>query len=180
MMNDEIHSGVLENAVFAGGRFRDYLLIKNALVAALALGVTLVLFSALIFYGLVSYQFEAAFLGQFATGVLVGVYYVAAAGILSFFFKAGSNVLIIFVGQVLLLVGLLFTASQRMGLAERLTASSFPGIGAKLEFLAVSLVFPNIIIARRNGLFVAGLGAITALLFSLQVWKIKSLEMRKR
>jgi hypothetical protein len=180
MMNDEIQSGVLENVFFIGGRFRDYLMIKNAFVAAFALGVTLVLFSGLALYGLATRQFEARDLGQFAVGVLVGVYYVAAAGFLSFFFRAGSNVLIILLGQVLLFVGLLFTASQRIGLVERLTASSFPGIGAKLEFLAVSFLLPNIVIARRTWLSVVGLSAMTALFFSLQIWKIKSLELRKR
>ncbi len=180
MLNDEIHSGSLENVFFIGGRFRDYLLVKNALVAASALGINLILFSGLGIYGLATHQFEARDIGQFATGVLVGVYYVAAAGFLSFFFQAGSNVLIILLGQVLLFVGFLFTAAQRMGLVDRLTASSFPGIGAKLEFLAVSFVLPNIVIARRTWLAVLGLGAITALFFGLQIWRVKSLELRKR
>ena len=180
MMNDEIHSGILENVFFIGGRFRDYLMIKNCLVAAFALGIVLILFSVFVFYGFATRQFEARALGQFAAGVLVGVYYVAAAGFLSFFFRAGSNVLIILLGQVLLFVGFLFTASQRMGLVERLTDSSFPGIGAKLEFLAVSFVLPNIVIARRTWLSLMGLGAMTALFFSFQIWKIKSLELRKR
>ena len=180
MMYDEIQSGVLENILFIGGRFRYYLLSKNALAAASSLGITLVLFSGFALYGLATRQFEARILGQFAAGVLVAVYYVAAAGFLSFFFRAGSNVLIILLGQVLLFVGLLFTASQRMGLAERLTASSFPGIGAKLEFLAVSFLLPNIVIARRTWLSILGLGAMTALLFGLQVWKVKSLELQKR
>jgi len=180
MMSEEISSGVLENVFFVGGRFRRYLISKNALVGAYSLGITLVLFSGLALYGLVTGQFEARVLGQFAAGVLVGAYYVALAGFLSFFFRAGSNVLIILLGQVLLFVGLLFTASQRTGLVERLTASSYPGIGAKLEFLAVSFVLPNIVIARRSWLNVLGLGAMTALFFGLQIWKIKSLELRKR
>ena len=180
MLNEEIHSGVLENVFFIQGRFRDYLLVKNALVAASALGINLMLFSGLALYGLATRQFEARALGQFAAGVLVGLYYVAVAGFLSFFLRAGSNVLIILLGQVLLFVGFLFTAAQRMGLVERLTASSFPGIGAKLEFLAVSFVLPNIAIALRTRLSVLGLGAMMAFFFILQVWKVKSLELRKR
>ena len=180
MMNDEISSGVLENVFFVGGRFRCYLLSKNAFVAASGLGITLALFSGFALYGLAGGQFEALILGQFAAGILVGLYYVALAGFLSFFFRAGSNVLIIFLGQVLLFVALLFTASQRTGLAERLTASSFPGLGSKLEFLAVSGVLPNIVIAQRSWWSVLGLGVMTAFFFSLQVWKIKSLELRKR
>jgi hypothetical protein len=180
MLNDEIHSGSLENVFFIGGRFRGYLLDKNALVAGSALGINLILFSGLSIYGLATHHFEARALGQFAAGVLVGLYYVAAAGFLSFFLRAGSNVLIILLGQVLLFVGFLFTAAQRMGLVDRLSASSFPGIGAKLEFLAVLFVLPNILISRRTWLAVLGLGAMTALFFALQIWKVKSLELLKK
>lgn len=180
MMNEEIRSGVLENVFFAGGRFRGYLLGKTILVAACGFGITLVLFSGLALYGLAAGQFEIRAAGQFAAGLLVGAYYVALAGFLSFFFRAGSNVLVVLLGQVLLFVGLLFTASQRTGLAERLTASSFPGIGAKFELLSASFILPNIIIARRSWLNVLGLGAMTALFFGFQTWKIKSLELRRK
>ena len=180
MMNGEISSGALENVLFAGGRFRSYLLSKNVLAAACALGIALVLFSGFTLYGLATRQWEAQIPGQFAAGLLVGAYYVALAGFLSFFLRAGSNVLILLLGQVALFVGLLFTASQRTGLAERLTASSFPGIGARLEFLAVSFVLPNIVIARRSWLNLLGLGAMVALFFGLQIWKINSLELRRR
>ena len=180
MLNDEVSSGALENVLFAGGRFRSYLLSKNGLVAACALGVTLVLFSAFALYGLATHQWEAHIPGQFGSGLLAGAYYVALAGFLSFFFRAGSNVLLVLLGQVALFVSLLFTASQRTGLAERLTASSFPGISARLEFLAVSFVLPNIVIARRSWLNLLGLGAMTALFFALQIWKTKTLELRKK
>jgi len=180
MLNDEINSGALENVLFAGGRFRSYLLSKNVLVAACALGVTFVLFSGFALFGLATRQWEARIPGQFASGLLAGAYYLALAGFLSFFLKAGSNVLIVLLGQAALFAGLLFTASQRIGLAERLTASSYPGIGAKLEFLAVSFVLPNIVIARRSWLNLLGLGAMAALFFALQTWKIKTLELRKK
>jgi hypothetical protein len=180
MMNDEIQSGVLENVLFIAGRFRNYLMVKSALVAATALGINLLLFSGLALYALATRQLEAREFGQFAAAVLVGFYYVAAAGFLGFFLKAGSNVLSILLGQVLLFVGFLFSASQRMGLIDRLTASSFPGIGAKLEFLAVSCVLPNMVIARREWWSFLALGATTAFFFGLQIWKIKSLELRKR
>jgi hypothetical protein len=180
MLNDEIYSGALESVSFIGGGFRSYLMVKNAMVAAFALSINLVLFSGLALYGLATRQLGVPALGQFAAGVLVGVYYVTAAGFLSFYFRAGANVLIIILGQALLFVGLLFTAAQRGGLVERLTASSFPGFGAKLEFLAALSVFPNLAIGRRTWLSILGLGTMTALLFSLEVWKIKALELRRR
>jgi hypothetical protein len=180
MMHDEISSGALENVFFAEGRFRSYLLSKNILVAGWGIGLSLAFFSVFVLYGIATHQWEAEILVRFAAGLLAGVYYVALAGLLSFFFRAGSNVLIVLLGQCALFAALLFTVSQRTGLAARLTDSACPGIGAKLEFLAVSLVFPNMVIARRSWLNLVGLGVVTALLFGLHILKIKSLELRKR
>jgi hypothetical protein len=180
MSRDEIDSGALENVLFVGGRFRKYLLAKNAVVAASALGLSLIIFSAFSLYALFARQFELHAFLQLGVGVLAGLYYVAAAGFLSLFFKGGSNVLLILLGQVLMFVGLLFTASQRMGLAGRLTASSFPGLAAELEFTAVSLVFPNSVVALRSWVAVAGLAFMTAVFLSLQLWRITSLELRRR
>jgi hypothetical protein len=178
MIYDEVHSGCLENLLFVGGRFRSYLLFKNAITAATGLGVSLLLFSGFAVYGLITSQFEARDCGKFAAGILAGLYYVAASGFLSFFFKAGSNVLVILLGQAALFVVFLLTAAQRMGLAERLTAASFPGIRAKIEFLAVASFLPNVIVARRTWFFILGLGAMTALFLGLQAWKIRALELR--
>jgi hypothetical protein len=180
MMGDEIKSGFLENVLFAGGRFRSYLLIKNVLIGACAIALMLFLFSGFAFYGLATRQWEAHFFGQFATGLLVGAYYVALAGFLSFFFRAGSNVLAVLLGQAALFAGLLFAASQKLGLLERLTASSYPTIGSRLEFLAVSFVLPNIVIARRSWLNLLGLGVMAALCFGLQALKVKLLELQRR
>jgi len=180
MMGDEIRSGALENVIFVSGRFRVYLLSKNALVAACGLGIASVLFSAIALYGSLTRQFETHSFGLFATGILVDAYYVALAGFLSLFFRAGSNVLAVLLGQIAIFVALLFSASQRSGLAARLTDASVPGMGARLEFLGVSLVLPNIIIGRRSWLNLLGLGAMTGLLFALQSWKIGSLELRKK
>jgi hypothetical protein len=180
MIYDEVHSGCLENLLFIGGRFRNYLLLKNAMTAAAGFGVSLVLFSVFAVYGLVTGRFEISACGRFAAGILAGLYYVAAAGFLSFFFKAGSNVLIILLGQAAIFVVFLLTASQRMGLAGRLTAASFPGWGPKLEFLALSSVLPNIIVGRQTWFFLLGLGAMTLLFLGLEAWRIKVLELRMR
>jgi hypothetical protein len=180
MLDDELHSGALESVLFIGGSFRGYLLVKTALVAAFGLSINLILFFSLAPYGLITHQLGAPALGQFAAGVLVGVYYVTAAGFLSLYFKAAANVLIIILGQVLLFVGLLLTAAQRGGLIERLTGSSFPGFGAKLEFLAALSVLPNLAIGRRTWLSIMGLSALTALFVSLEAWKIKALELIRK
>ena len=53
-------------------------------------------------------------------------------------------------------------------------------MGAKLEFLAVSSVLPNIIIARRAWFSILGLGAMTAVFLGLQAWKVRTLELKMK
>ncbi len=179
MFRDEVDSGGLENILFLSGGYRSYLRRKNAVVAAAALGAGSVLFAAFTLYGLAAHQFAARFFLQFGTGVLAGFYYLALAGSLSFFFRAGTNVLLVILGQVLALFGLLLSAAQRPEWIERLTSSSFPGLAAKLEFLALALVVPNVVVVRGFWFAILGLGVMSGLLFGLQMLKIRSLELRK-
>lgn len=180
MMYDEIASGLLENVLFAGGRFRRYLLSKSAMTAAAGLGVSLAIFSGYALYGLSTHQLGFADFARFAAGILVGLYYAFLAGALSFFFRSGSNVLIIIVGQFVLVAGLLLGASQRMGFIERLTSPVAQGIRARLEFLSVSVLIPNITIARPSWLNLLGIAVGALFFFALQVWKVRSLELRQR
>jgi hypothetical protein len=180
MVHDEIASGALENVLFAGGRFRHYLLSKSALTAVVGMGVSLAVFSGYVVYGVRTHQLAFADLGRFAAGILVGLYYVALAGALSFFFRAGSNVLFIILGQFVLVAGLLLSASQRMGLVERLTSSVAQGMGARLEFISLSFVIPNVTIARPSWLNLLGLTVGAVFLLAVQVWKAWSLELRQR
>jgi hypothetical protein len=180
MIYDEVRSGCLENVIFMGGRLPGYLLLKPAAAFAAGLSISLVLFLGFTVHGFATGQLETQALGKFAAGLLVGAYYASAAGFLSFFFRAGSNVLIILLGQVTLFAGFLFTASQRMGLIERLTAPSLMGMQAKLEFLAVSAFLPNVVIARRTWFSILGLGGMAALFLGLLVRKVKALELRVR
>jgi hypothetical protein len=180
IVSDEIASGALENVIFIEGRFRHYLLLKPALVAAAGLGVSLALFLCFSAYGWTTHQLFSFEPGRLAAGLLVGLYYVAAAGALSFCLRAGSNVLIIILGQFVLAAGLLVSASQRMGLIERLTSAAAQGTGAQFEFLSVSFILPNIVIARPSRLNLLGLVAGTAFFTAFMVWKIRSLELRRR
>jgi hypothetical protein len=67
-----------------------------------------------------------------------------------------------------------------MGLVERLTAATLPGLRAKLEFLAVSSLLPNIVIARRAWFSILGLGGMAALFLGLLAWKVKTLELKMK
>jgi hypothetical protein len=179
MIKDEVDSGALENLLFLDGRFRGYLLWKNAVIAAAALALGLSLLSVYSFYGLATHRFFVLSFLQFGTGIIAGLYYLALAGFLSFFLKAGTNVLLVILGQFLAFFGLLVSAAQRPEWVERLTSSSSPGLAAQLEFLALAVVIPNIIIVRGFWLSVLGLGALTGFLFGLQLTKTGSLELRK-
>lgn len=179
MIKDEVDSGALENLLFIDGKFKAYLGWKNAVIAASALGAGGILFLGFSFYGLATHQFAIAFLLQFVAGVLAGLYYLALAGFLSSFLKAGTNVLLIILGQVLLLFGLLIWASQSPEWVERLAPSSFSIFTAKLEFLALAAVFPNLVTARRSWPLILELSLLAGLFFGLQLLKIWSLELRK-
>jgi hypothetical protein len=179
MFRDEIASGALENVFFLNGEFRDYLLAKNLLVGAVSVGINLALFLGYAACALVRREFSALPLVQFLAGVVVGVYYISAAGLLSFYFRAGSNVLIIILGQVLIFVALLLSATQKSGLLDLLSADSFPGIAAKLKFFGLAVVLPNVIISRRPLFALAGIAALACLFLGIQKIILRSLELKK-
>jgi hypothetical protein len=179
MIKDEVDSGVLENILFLEGGFRGYLRLKNAVIAAAAVGVGLIIFAGFSVYGLATHQFAAQSFLQLGTGILAGLYYLAIAGFLSFFLRAGTNVLIVILGQAVVLFGLLLSAAQKPEWIERLTSSSLSGFAAKLEFLALAVVIPNVITASRSWLSILGLGALAGLFFGLQLLKVRVLELRK-
>ncbi len=179
MIKDEVDSGALENILFLGGGFRSYLRWKNAVIAAAAVGVGLIIFAGFSVYGLATHQFAAQSFLQLGTGILAGLYYLTLAGFLSFFFRAGTNVLIVILGQAVVLFGLLLSAAQKPEWIERLTSSSLSGLAAKLEFLALAVVLPNVIVAARSWPAILGLGVLAGLFFGLQLLKVWSLDLRK-
>ena len=180
MFRDEIASGALENVLFLRGEFRDYLLAKNLFVGAVSVGISLVLFLGYAACSLVRHEFSVRPVVQFLAGIVAGVYYISAAGLLSFLFRAGSNVLIILLGQVLFVIALLLSATQKSGLLDLLSADSFPGIAARAKFFGLAVVLPNIIISRRPLFAVAGIAASACFLLGAQKIILKSLELKKK
>jgi NADH:ubiquinone oxidoreductase subunit K len=108
------------------------------------------------------------------------VYYILAGGLLSFFFRGGSNALLIVLAQVFLVIGLFVSATQRTGLIDLLTADVLPNAAAKIEFFLLAVFLPNVIITRRSAAFILGLAILAGLWFSLQRLKVRSLELLKR
>lgn len=145
MVRSDVESGALENVLFMGGRFRRFLLAKTFVLAAAAgayAGALFVLFAA---WGLAAGRFKAVLVAQFALGLLVGLYYVGLAGVLSHFLRAGSNVVAVLMAQTAALLVLLLTTTARTGLLDYAASGRFPGIGPGLAFGVLVAVVPNLV-----------------------------------
>jgi len=180
MVKDEIDSGSLENVLFLKGDFRRYLWGKNFLLAAVAFLCSLAIFLVLAACGLITKQFSSLYLLQFIAGVIAGIYYLSLAGLLSFFFKGGSNVLIVILGQVFLLIGLFLSVSQRPGFIDYLDQAPFPDLFSRVKFFALAAVFPNAVVAKRFIGYALGIAVLSLLFLSLQRAKIQKLELQRK
>jgi len=167
LVGTEIASGALENALFAGGRFRGYLAAKGLVVAAAAGAYALALFGPFAAWGLAIGAFRSVYLIQLGLALLAGLYYVALAGVLSHFLKGGSNVLALLLAQAAAVLALLFTAGARTGLLDYAATGRFPGAGPKAVFAGLVILLPNVIVASRPTVFaaevLAGLGLLALL-----------------
>jgi hypothetical protein len=182
LFREEIDSGALENVVFVNGGFREYLLAKLLILAASGLAVNLALLAVLAACGLgeAPEGLTAGCLAQFAVGCLAGLYYLAAGGYLSFFFRAGSNVLVVIIGQVFLGIGFFLSMTARRGWVEEMVSGRFPGLARKLRFLGLALVFPNAVSVRRDPVFIAGLTLAGLGLFGLVRRRLARLELDRQ
>lgn len=180
MFKDEIGSGALENVLFLRGNYKPYLFMKNLCLGLIALVLSLAIYLVMAFSALIIKQSLALPWLSFLIGILVGVYYIFLGGLLSFYVRAGSNVLIIILGQVLLLVGLFLSVTQRAGFIDQLSQAHFPGILAKIKFLVLVLVFPNIVVAGRFHVYSLGVAGMAALLLLFQKLRLQGLELREK
>ncbi len=179
MFRDEVDSGALENPLFIGGGYRSYLGWKNGIIGAAAMGTGLAVFAVFLISGFFVRQLAAVFALQFAAGTLAGLYYQSLAGFLSFFLRAGSNVLVIILGQALGIFCLFLSGAQRPEWLKGLVSNSFSGWAARMEMLAVAAVFPNIIVVRGAWWSVLAVGLLAGVFFGLQRMKIRALELRR-
>jgi hypothetical protein len=179
MVGTELAGGALENVLFLGGRFQSYLWRKNFALAAVTGGYACVLFFFLTAWGLAAGRFEALFGLQFGLALLGGLYYIALAGALSHFLKAGSNVVAILLVQFGAFLGLLFSVTSRTGFIDYLETGHFPGLGPRLAFFGFVSVFPNLAVSPRllTGGPVIAAGLALALLF--QRGRLRRLELRR-
>ena len=179
MVRTDIESGALENALFLGGRFRGFLWAKNFVLAAAVGAYACGLFALLSVWGAATGAFEPIHLAQFSLGLLAGFYYIGLAGTLSYFLKAGSNAVALFLGQAAVVVALLFSVTSRTGLLDHAASGRFPGPGPALLFGGLVAVLPNVVVSPSLFVFGAEVLAGLVLSFLVQSRLARRLELRK-
>ena len=179
MIGDEVREGRLENVLFLGNGFKDYLFGKNAVLVLTGIVYGFGLFIPLWVTGLVTHRSGWGDLPGLAVALLAGVYYVILGGLLSYYLKGGSNVLALIVVQAAAFMGLLFSAAHRGGFLDLLSAGNFPGFVAKLEFLALAAILPNIVVAGRFRSYALWTAGLAALVLFVQWIKVRRLELKR-
>lgn len=179
MVGSELAGGVLENVLFLDGAFRRYLWLKNPAVMTIGGAYAAVLFAGLGALSAASGDLRFSFLTRFLLGLVAGAYYVAAAGLASYYLKSGSNSLVFILLQFAGFFGLLFSVGSRMGFVDYLMEGSFPSVGASILFHGLLLIFPNIVTLPGHGRFVWVPAAGLALGLYLQKLLGSRLELRK-
>jgi hypothetical protein len=179
MVRTDIDGGALENVLFLAGRFRGFLWAKNLVLAAAVAAYAAGLFTLLAAWGAARGGFEAVHLAQFGLGLLAGLYYVALAGTLSHFLKAGSNAAAVLLGQAAVFVALLFSVTSRTGFLDHAAAGRFPGPGPALLFGGLVAVLPNVIVSPKMSVFGAEVLAGLVLALFVQGRLVRRLELRK-
>ena len=179
MVRTDIDGGALENVLFLGGRFRRFLWAKNFVLAGVGGAYVLLLFALFSSWGLALGEFRPVYAAQFGMGLLAGFYYLALAGTLSYFLRAGSNTLVLLLAQSAALVGLLSSATSRTGFLDYAASGRFPGISSKLLFGGLVAILPNLVVSRRLVAFGALVLAGLALSLFVQHRLVRALELGK-
>lgn len=174
----DLASGALENALFAGGRFRGFLRTRGIVAAAAAGAYALALFGLFAAWGLALGGFRATDLVKFGLAFVAGLYYVALAGVLGHFLDGGANVLSLLLAQAAAVLALLFTTSARTGLLDHAATGSFPGLGPKLLFAGLAALVPNVTVAGRPTVFAAEVAALLVVTGAVWARLIRGLEVR--
>ncbi len=179
MAKEEVESGALENVLFFEGKFKSYLWAKNFCLFLIGCGLSAAAMAFLAAYGLAVGEFPGKSFAKFGIGLVAGAYYVALGGFLSFYFKGGSNVLIVILGQLSLFIGLIFSVTTKSGFIDCLANAHFPDWASKLKFFIFLAFFPNTIVSEKHFLYGFVVVGLSCLFLLLQRAKLHSLELKK-
>ena len=180
MVRSEVDSGGLENVAFLRQDFRRYLLEKNAVIALFGGLVSLALFGILVTASCGSRSFSLLDFAQFGAGLFAGLYYTALAGFLSYLLKAGSNVLVIFLGQAALAVSFLLSAGSETGFLRNLSEGAFPDFPSLLKFSGLVALLPNTVVSRKFLPWTFEVAGLSLFFFWLQYRQAARLELKKQ
>ncbi|HEK85840.1 MAG: hypothetical protein ACPLZD_10505 [Candidatus Saccharicenans sp.] len=180
MMRGEIESGCLENVIFINKSFKNYLWDKNYFLAFIAISVSLLFFLIYYGYGIIMHSVEPSHLDRLCLGLLVGLYYLALSGFLSFYLRGGSNVAAILGFQFMFFIWFLFSAKYYEELIENVEKGVILGFAAKMKIAAVIVVFPNLIILKNLSFYWSEVLLLLLLFLGLENWKINRMELPKR
>lgn len=154
MVKADVDGGALDNVLFIQGHFREYLWQKNFFLMAVGTAYSALLFIVLAVFGSSSGGVGWTTLTGYAIGLLAGYYYVAMAGLLSYFVKSGSNTVLFIILQVAAFFVLMFSAASRSGLLEQIGAGRFHDLRSRLIVRGMAAVFPNLaVLGRLRGLW---------------------------
>jgi hypothetical protein len=178
-VRSDLDTGVLENVLFVGGRFRAFLAAKGPVVAAAAAAYAAALFALFAAWGAATGALKPDHVLRFCLSLLTGLYYVALAGLLSHWLKSGSNVVALLLAQTASLVLLITSATARPGLIDYAASGRFPGLGPRLAFAALVAVLPNLVVSGRLPFFIAEVAAGLCLAAGLHRWLARRYEIRR-
>jgi len=181
MIRGEVDSGSLENVLFVDGGYKTYLLMKNRVVcgaaAAFISGLAVVLAVPMAVNG--TFPAKTA-IPLFLMALVVGIYFVLLGNTLSLFLKGGSNAMIVIVAQTAVFVWQMMSLNRREGFLAHLETGAFPDFGARLGFMGIAAVIPNLLIQSRFVLYGLEFLLLAAALWGFQRYKIGRLELERR
>jgi hypothetical protein len=180
MVRGEIDSGSLENVIFLRQDFRRYLLGKNAVIALLGGLISFALFGILVLASARSRRFDLHDFAELGAGLVAGLYYTSLGGFLSYFLKAGSNVLVIFLGQAAVAVSFLLSAGLNTGFLQNLSSGFFPDFPSRLKFIGFVALLPNTVVSRKFLPWMVEVAGLSLVFFWLQFRMAARLELKKK
>lgn len=179
MVRSEVDSGALENLLFVNGDFRNYLWLKNFVLTSFSFIYSITLFILLVAWEMLDGSVDRTVIMRFLISLVVGLYYIAVAGLVSYYLKSGSNALAFILVQVFVLIASIASVTSRPEFIDYIEKGTFPTLKAKLMFHSLVFVFPNIIVIEKFNKYIWQAAAGFLLALACQRLLARRLELKK-